>query len=374
MAMRWPTPAVSIALTARTPVSNGWVTRARASGLSGPAGERPFVDRADRAEPVQRLAEPVDDAAEQSGADLGHAARRVGLDPRAIGMGGGAVQRHQQGAVAAEADHFGAADLAVGGDDARAGADRAGEAGRLQHQAVIGGEPADHGAGRRRRLDVVEQAAGAVLERRHCGAPIRSSSARRRSRRTAGPSSIQPWPVSSTIEPRARPGSADSAMSSPARRDGRCRRDGRAARRLDVPPTSAAAWRARASSRSASIVDLADHLRGPAGRRSRRAAGRARWRARAAAPAATAASRASASRSAAIIRLGLAASLGMAGGEGLFLDRGPLLLGGQRQRGLVIVGGEAALASRGAEARLAMGRARSCRGSRPASLDRRAAT
>ena len=106
MAIRWPTPAVSSALTPRTPRSNGSITRPRSSRLPGHARQRPFVGGDDRPQAVQRLPQRVDHAAQQPGAHLYHMATRPARPARHL-RGRVPAERHQNRTVAPKAHHLG---------------------------------------------------------------------------------------------------------------------------------------------------------------------------------------------------------------------------------------------------------------------------
>ena len=70
MPMRWPLPQGSSPSIARMPVTSGCVMCSRSSGLAGVAVQAVGVSRFDRRAAVHRLAEAVDDAAEQARAHL----------------------------------------------------------------------------------------------------------------------------------------------------------------------------------------------------------------------------------------------------------------------------------------------------------------
>ena len=91
---------------ARTPVPSGAAIGSRASGLSG-AGCSGYSDRrAERSEAVERTAETVDDAAEQSIADCRGCDGAARDEPIAGADAGGLAERNRQQGAVAEADDF----------------------------------------------------------------------------------------------------------------------------------------------------------------------------------------------------------------------------------------------------------------------------
>ena len=110
--------------------------------------------RSDRAAAVQRHAVAVDDPPEQAFAD-GDFAALAGVDHPRVGQQAGEVGgRHQEAAVAGEADHFGVDPVAAGGLHPAARAQRCAATGRFQGQADRAPQHAFAGEPERRRLRV----------------------------------------------------------------------------------------------------------------------------------------------------------------------------------------------------------------------------
>ena len=106
MPRRWPRPIGVKTSIARTPVWNGRLICCRSSGFGGRFFRPRVNSRPERAALVDRLAEPVDHAAEQAVADRHRAGERrrhhlaAGVDIIHL------AERHEQNAVIAKTDHL----------------------------------------------------------------------------------------------------------------------------------------------------------------------------------------------------------------------------------------------------------------------------
>ena len=362
IATRWPMPAVSSALTARTPMSNVSVTRARSSGLPG----RPASGQCSAVAigPSPSSGAPIASTTRPSraGPTSAHAAGGVGLDPGAAGMGGVRRRAPSAGCAGRGSRPLRARGAAVRRRSrARPAPTGAGEAGRFHHQAVIGGEPADLArAAARAGRDPGQH------RRARFGACSFAALPSGRARRAAARAGPRGRPRSSHGRSRAR------SRRGPERRVGN-QRDryprrfemddvvgvGAQARRLDLVGDQRGGRLGAGDEQIGVDVAGADDLRAPAGRPPRRAARRARWRAPAAASASDSASRATASRSAANSSSAVARPSSQPRAKARRWTRFALA---RRSTGASSLPREARSTPRGRERRMRRARGRSCRG------------